>query len=580
MHIVESLQADILKPPHPNIRSVYVMLVRWPGKELPEALGWASLDNGVVAYRCGEYEGNATNSCRSLLLHLTSGADLIEALSHHMLTWVPMPCAPLTFNPIEQEFESANTIAKRSFDISGYFSRAAITETWQLWHEFIDSLDCSIWNRLNELSTDLPTCENYNLFLHEDRRLSRWRQQAFFDNAFLTRSVTRPLRAAWRSFAVRDSMSSDILSFIDSGKPLFQSISHRLNIPSVVLRHCKNLVLDFLPDMEAGEALRQIHASLPVECYPDTNDEAYLRCLWHWLKHLGLPAGRLLMPLSTRNRTRISVELGIFKDEVNRYFGRSPIALDPDIAPQSFDSALDFLNALLAHEPEEVTIDGFFSSLPYPALIDLVIQWLQKRGVGSFIRAANAWHDVVIADPAPYHDEVARGPERWQPILDGPFLIQDHLFVELSNREALLEEGLSMQHCVSTYPCRCAKGTRVFSIRNLENQRLATLALTSRLIGNSKADEDIRYIVEQVRGPTNSDPTPQAWSAAVRLCETVNICKFHSTRQAILQECRRFSEIEWSNESSMVRLALQKGGKNGKPDFLPLWQALSEVPIT
>lgn len=73
------------------------------------------------------------------------------------------------------------------------------------------------------------------------------------------------------------------------------------------------------------------------------------------------------MPLSTRNRTRISVELGRSKDEVNPYFGRSPIALDPDIAPQSFDSALDFLNALLAHEPEEVTIDGFFSSLPYPA---------------------------------------------------------------------------------------------------------------------------------------------------------------------------------------------------------------------
>jgi len=51
MNIVGSLEADILKPVHPNIRSVYALLIRWPGKRLPEALAWASLDNGAVAYR-------------------------------------------------------------------------------------------------------------------------------------------------------------------------------------------------------------------------------------------------------------------------------------------------------------------------------------------------------------------------------------------------------------------------------------------------------------------------------------------------------------------------------------------------
>lgn len=161
--------------------------------------------------------------------------------------------------------------------------------------------------------------------------------------------------------------------------------------------------------------------------------------------------------------------------------------------------------------------------------------------------------------------------------IDAPFLIQDHLFVELSNREALVEEGLSMQHCVSTYPCRCAKGTRVFSIRNLENQRLATLALTSRLIGNSKADEDIRYIVEQVRGPTNSDPTPQAWSSRVFNARP-STAGIHLTRQAILQECRRFSEIERVMNLQWFAWLCRRGAMASQL-FLPLWQACSKYLI-
>jgi hypothetical protein len=70
---------------------------------------------------------------------------------------------------------------------------------------------------------------------------------------------------------------------------------------------------------------------------------------------------------------------------------------------------------------------------------------------------------------------------RWKPLHpQGPWRASDGQtqVVELLSEWDLLDEGESMRHCVADYTVDCAMGnSRVFSVRNNQNQRLSTLEL-------------------------------------------------------------------------------------------------------
>ncbi len=75
--------------------------------------------------------------------------------------------------------------------------------------------------------------------------------------------------------------------------------------------------------------------------------------------------------------------------------------------------------------------------------------------------------------------------------------IGDYQIVPLTSSWALRQEGYAMQHCVGGYVERCVAGlTRVFSVRDMQGHRIATVAL--------EFDEDF-WCMEQIKGRNNND---------------------------------------------------------------------------
>ena len=72
---------------------------------------------------------------------------------------------------------------------------------------------------------------------------------------------------------------------------------------------------------------------------------------------------------------------------------------------------------------------------------------------------------------------------RWVSALSQLWL-GDFLFLPLTSTKDLVFEGRAMRNCVARYDESCAKGIyRVFSIRDLDEKRLATLGLTFGAFG-------------------------------------------------------------------------------------------------
>lgn len=73
----------------------------------------------------------------------------------------------------------------------------------------------------------------------------------------------------------------------------------------------------------------------------------------------------------------------------------------------------------------------------------------------------------------------------------------DYQVIPLTSSWALRQEGRAMRHCVGGYDEICSKGrARVFSIRDLMGNRLATLSLVFR---------DDYWHLEQVKGVENAE---------------------------------------------------------------------------
>ncbi|MHB1494090.1 MAG: PcfJ domain-containing protein [Acidithiobacillus sp.] len=119
-------------------------------------------------------------------------------------------------------------------------------------------------------------------------------------------------------------------------------------------------------------------------------------------------------------------------------------------------------------------------------------------------------------------------------------------FVELTNSDALQEEGYAMQHCVAGYDEDCHLGqSHIFSVRNAKGCRISTLELRPkrycrRQPGTRKGDG--QYTIAQNRGPQNAVISTDCKKAAELFLKTVNdflkvaACKADAAGQA-QKEC-------------------------------------------
>ena len=75
--------------------------------------------------------------------------------------------------------------------------------------------------------------------------------------------------------------------------------------------------------------------------------------------------------------------------------------------------------------------------------------------------------------------------------------IGQYQVVPLTTSSELRKEGAAMRHCVGSHDVLCAAGTYlVFSIRDLDNKRLATMSLVFDQYG---------WHLEQIKGPGNAE---------------------------------------------------------------------------
>ena len=93
-------------------------------------------------------------------------------------------------------------------------------------------------------------------------------------------------------------------------------------------------------------------------------------------------------------------------------------------------------------------------------------------------------------------------------------------FVELTNSEALREEGDAMQHCVAGYDGDCYRGqSHIFSLRNAKGQRVSTLELRP---SKKTSKSGRQYGINQNRGTQNAAVSTACRVAANQFLEMLN----------------------------------------------------------
>lgn len=124
------------------------------------------------------------------------------------------------------------------------------------------------------------------------------------------------------------------------------------------------------------------------------------------------------------------------------------------------------------------------------------------------------WHEMMLARQRGDKEKLAWAPAAGK--IDGGALVAE----ELCDGYRLWEEGKAMSHCVSSYAAECARGdSRIFSIRNEEGERLATLQIAPERHASGSVegaerpadiwpmgtgDRENRFRVIQLRGKCNA----------------------------------------------------------------------------
>lgn len=136
--------------------------------------------------------------------------------------------------------------------------------------------------------------------------------------------------------------------------------------------------------------------------------------------------------------------------------------------------------------------------------------WIKER--------ARLWHDHVARQEASHNSwapaEVIGTPEGWFD-LGSAWRAR-----ELTHGGALLQEGLTMRHCVSLYAERCAAGQcRIFSLQSTDGKTRSTLEFA---IQKDQTGAEIGVKLVQHRGFANSEPSLLSKLTAQRVEQRIN----------------------------------------------------------
>lgn len=188
-----------------------------------------------------------------------------------------------------------------------------------------------------------------------------------------------------------------------------------------------------------------------------------------------------------------------------------------------------------------------------PSQHRLATAWLAAHGLTGLLAASARWHSLrPRVEHAATHYTLPALLGEWQ---DG-----DRRARELLTPAALAEEGETMHHCVGDYWEDCLAGDRIFALRL--GQERATAQYTPNVAGNDNGD--VRYCLEQLRGPANAAANAAIRTFAKTLLPMLNADERQPARRAAMMagqeleslRCQVRRPVVWLDETSERQLHL------------------------
>lgn len=184
---------------------------------------------------------------------------------------------------------------------------------------------------------------------------------------------------------------------------------------------------------------------------------------------------------------------------------------------------------------------------------------LNKATWSSLVRRQHAWH-LKQARERREAEKAQRGLYQWMPLtMDQAY--RNLVAVSLNTSDELWEEGDVMSHCVGGYSGACmANRSRIYSIRSLEGDRVATLEIVQ---------EKGRWKTRQLYGPQNRAITDKAVEALAK----------QVVRAANRAESLNPADNVVIREPERPRTSLPFGRGLGAPDPVRREPELDEIPF-
>lgn len=290
------------------------------------------------------------------------------------------------------------------------------------------------------------------------------------------------------------SSARGVLDAIDRGRDLTGALASHYGISRALVRS-PLLAQPWRAGYVSGEVLALLDALVP-ESRPraPVEVENRLDCLRTLQINLG-------------DDVAISRAARLFSVGWNKVWSALEARADGRLEPALRDSA-DFLRAALA--------EGQLSAgLQDIEVADLGTAWLARRGPLSLLEASLRWHaQPQVAISAPLDDDL---PAALTPLIGTLDVPQQGTARELVTRQSLVVEGVAMHHCVGSYWRTCVvQGDRIFHLTGAGGER-ATAMYTP-----TSHEGDVRYALQQLRGPCNAEPGTAMVRLAGRVADAIN----------------------------------------------------------
>jgi hypothetical protein len=86
-----------------------------------------------------------------------------------------------------------------------------------------------------------------------------------------------------------------------------------------------------------------------------------------------------------------------------------------------------------------------------------------------------------------------------------------------------------MHHCVGDYWDECVDGDRIFALKLSDGERA-----TAQFVPKYSGKDDVQYMLEELRGPANTESSPSMLAFAERLVAAINAEDKQTARRAVL----------------------------------------------